>query len=107
MEKMFYTMSEVASELGESVSCIRFWCDSFSRDVNPKRNAKGNRLFKPEELETLRLIQYLLKVEGLTIEGAKKKMAEERSRIEKNVKVLRTLKDIKSRLLEIKRFMGK
>lgn len=107
MEKMFYTMGEVASELGESVSCIRFWCDSFSRDVNPSRNAKGNRLFKPEDLETLRLIQYLLKVEGLTIEGAKKKMSEERSRIEKDVRVLRTLKDIKSRLLEIKRFMGK
>lgn len=103
MEKLFYTLSEVASELGETSSCVRFWSNSFSSFVNPVRNAKGNRLYKTEDLETLRRVQYLLKVEGVTIEGAKKRMNDDGSK--KEQKILSTLKEIKSQLLEIKRYM--
>ncbi len=103
MEKLFYTLSEVASELGETSSCVRFWSNSFSSLVKPVRNAKGNRLYKKEDLEMLRRVQYLLKVEGVTIEGAKKRMNDDGSK--KEQKILSTLKEIKSQLLEIKRYM--
>ena len=71
MEKLFYSIGEVAGILGESVSLVRFWSNSFPKFIKPQRNAKGNRLYHPEDVETLRQIQYLLKNQGLTLEGAR------------------------------------
>ena len=45
MEKLYYTIGEVSRMLGENASLIRFWSNSFSKFVKPKRNAKGNRLY--------------------------------------------------------------
>ena len=68
MEKICYTIGEVARELGENTSTVRFWSDSFPKFVHPTRNAKGNRIYKAEDIETFRLIQFLLKTERLTID---------------------------------------
>ena len=70
MERLYYTISEVAQILGESVSLVRFWSNSFPKFVNPKRNAKGNRLYTKADLEALSQIHYLVKEQGLTLEGA-------------------------------------
>ena len=72
MEKLYYTISETAEALGTSVSLVRFWSNSFPKYINPARNAKGNRLYTAKDLDTLRQIQYLVKVKGLTLEGAAK-----------------------------------
>ena len=61
MGKLLYTMGEVAQELGENPSAVRYWSNYFEQFVKPQRNAKGNRLYHPEDIETLRQIQYLLK----------------------------------------------
>ena len=45
MEKLYYSIGEVAGILGESVSLVRFWSNSFPKFIKPKRNAKGNRQF--------------------------------------------------------------
>ena len=74
MEKYLFTIGEVSELLGESTSCIRFWSDSFPKDIQPKRNAKGNRLYTKDDIEKFKHIQLLLKVEGLTIEGAAKRL---------------------------------
>ena len=50
-ERLFYKIGEVARLLEEDVSTIRFWSDTFPRYIRPERNAKGNRLFHPEDLE--------------------------------------------------------
>ena len=44
MDKLYYTIGEVSEILGESSSLVRFWTNSFSRYLKPKRNDKGNRL---------------------------------------------------------------
>lgn len=103
MEKMFYTIGEVAEELGESVSCIRFWTKSFPELLSPRRNAKGNRIYTPEQLETLRKVQFLLKERGLTIEGAQKQMHEDSDGVERRMKVMESLQDIRARLLEVRK----
>ena len=58
MGKLLYTMGEVAQELGENPSAVRYWSNYFEQFVKPQRNAKGNRLYHPEDIETLRQIQY-------------------------------------------------
>ncbi len=103
MAKLIYTMGEVAQELGENTSAVRYWSNYFEQFVKPQRNAKGNRLYHPEDVETLKQIQYLLKNQGLTLEGAKQRMSEDRRSVEKRVKVLGMLKEIREDLIQVKK----
>ncbi len=105
MEKMFYSVSEVSEELGEPQSKVRYWSDSFAFLVKPDRNAKGNRLYRQEDLQALREIKYLLTVERLTIEGAVRRLKEDNAKTSKNEKIIRELKEIKNELLDIKRYL--
>ena len=93
-------MSEL---LGESTSLVRFWCNSFPKYIKPKRNAKGNRLYTAEDLDCLKQVHLLVKEQGLTLEGASKKLAAERQKVEGRVKVLDSLKEIRSQLVEVKK----
>ncbi|MBQ7708989.1 MAG: MerR family transcriptional regulator [Bacteroidales bacterium] len=103
MGKLIYTMGEVAQELGENTSAVRYWSNYFEQFVKPQRNAKGNRLYHPEDVETLKQIQYLLKNQGLTLEGARQRMSEDRRSVEKRVKVLGMLKEIREDLIQVKK----
>lgn len=101
MEKICYTIGEVASGLGENTSTIRFWSDSFPKFVRPTRNAKGNRIYGAEDIETLRLIQFLLKTERLTIEGTAKRLLEDRKGAEKKFRIVEVLTSIRDQLVDI------
>ena len=103
MAKTIYTMGEVAEILGENTSAVRYWCNYFERFIKPQRNAKGNRLFHEEDIETLKQIKHLVKNEGLTLEGAASRMGEDRRSVEKRVKALNSLRDIRARLMEVKK----
>jgi len=102
MEKLYYTISEVSEILGETASCVRFWSNSFPKSIKPKRNAKGNRLFTAKDIEAFKQIQLLLKKQGMTIDGAKKKLAHGEA-ADNTVQVLESLKDIRQQLVEIKK----
>ncbi|MCD8313866.1 MAG: MerR family transcriptional regulator [Bacteroidales bacterium] len=103
MEKLYYTIGEVADKLGESVSLVRFWSDSFPKYVRPARNAKGNRLYSDEDVEALQQVHYLVRDCGLTLEGAAKRLQSDRLAVEKKTKVLTSLKAIKAQLTEIRK----
>lgn len=105
MEKICYTIGEVAKELGENTSTIRFWSDSFPRFIRPTRNAKGNRIYRGEDIDTFRLIQFLLKTERLTIEGTTKRILEDRKGAERKFRVVESLMSIRDQLEEISRNM--
>lgn len=102
MEKLYYSISETAQELGEQVSCIRFWTNSFPKQLKPHRTAKGNRQYTAQDIEVLKQIQYLLKTEGLTIEGAARKLGRDSAKASASVKALESLKNIREQLLEIR-----
>lgn len=103
MEKYFYTIGEVAEILGESTSLVRFWANSFPKFIKPQRNAKGNRLFLKEDLETFKHIHLLVKVEGLTLEGAAKRLSGEKKDVINKARVLESLKSIRAQLDEIRK----
>ena len=103
MAKLIFTMGEVAQELGENTSAIRYWSNYFEQFVKPQRNAKGNRLYHPEDIETLKQIQFLVKNQGLTLEGARQRMTEDRRSVEKRVKALDMLKEIRADLIQVKK----
>ncbi|MBR5384514.1 MAG: MerR family transcriptional regulator [Bacteroidales bacterium] len=102
MDKLYYSIGETADILGENVSAVRFWSNSFERFVKPRRNAKGNRLFTAGDIETLKQIKFLVKSCGMTLDGASRKLIEDRKSVEDRVKVVETLKQIRKELLAVK-----
>jgi len=103
MEKLYYTISETAEILGESTSLVRFWSNSFPKYIKPYRNAKGNRMFTSEDIDTLKQVHYLVKTKGLTLEGAAKQLASSRSSVDKRVRALDSLKEIRAQLVEVRK----
>lgn len=103
MAKMIYTMGEVADMLGENASAIRYWSNYFEKFVKPQRNAKGNRLYHPEDIDTLKQVQYLLKNQGLTLEGAHQRLSEDRRTVDKRVKAIGILKGIREELVQVRK----
>ena len=93
----------MAEILGEKDSLVRYWSNSFPKYIKPFRNAKGNRMFKEEDVETLKQIHYLVKEKGLTLDGAEKQLASDRSSVDARVKVLDSLKQIREQLVEVKK----
>ena len=72
IEKMYYTIGEVAKELNEPDFTIRFWDNHFG--VSHKRTKANDRRFTREELDKMKTIKHLLRVRKFTIEGAKMEM---------------------------------
>lgn len=84
-------------------SAVRYWSNYFEKFIKPQRNAKGNRLYHPEDIETLKQIQYLLKNQGLTLEGTRQRLTEDRRTVDKRVKAIGILKGIREELVEVRR----
>ena len=81
-------------------SLIRFWEKEF-KEINPKKNKKGNRLFTKEDIETIRLIHHLVKEKRMTLEGARKNL-KNKKKIVDNLEIVKSLDNVKEKLLAIK-----
>ena len=100
-EKRYYAIGEVAKAFGVNTSLIRFWEKEFDV-LKPKKNAKGNRKFTPEDVKNLKLIYHLVKERGFTLEGAKTHLREEKKEALSNFEIINTLENIKTQLIKIK-----
>ena len=100
-EKLFYQIGEVANELRVNVSLIRFWEKEFDI-IKPKKNKKGNRLFSKKDFDNLKTIYFLVKEKGYTLDGAKKKIKENKNDNTDHLSIVRKLKDIRKFLVELK-----
>lgn len=78
LTKLYYTIGEVADMFKVNTSLIRFWEKEFSI-INPKKNKKGNRLFTVKDIENFNRIFELVKVNGYTLDGAKKALRSKKS----------------------------
>jgi len=99
--KLYYSIGEVSQMFNVNTSLIRFWEREFEI-LRPKKNAKGNRLFTQEDLENLKIIYHLVKERGFTLDGAKKKMRENKNGVDHNVKVIDSLKKIRMFMEELR-----
>ena len=101
IEKLYYSIGEVADIFEVNVSLIRFWEKEFDI-LKPKKNKKGNRMFKTKDLDNLKIIYHLVKERGYTLEGAKKKLKENKEDTINNIQIVNRLKDIRQFLIELK-----
>jgi DNA-binding transcriptional MerR regulator len=100
-QKIFYKIGEVAKELNVNVSLIRFWEKEFDI-LNPKKNKKGNRLFTTKDFNNLKIIYHLVKERGFTLDGAKKKLRENKEDTTDNISIVSHLKEIRKFLVELR-----
>jgi len=100
-EKRYYAIGEVAKAFGVKTSLIRFWEKEFDV-LKPKKNAKGNRKFTPEDIKNLKFIYHLVKERGFTLEGAKTHLKEEKKQALNNFEIISKLEDVKNQLIKIK-----
>lgn len=94
-------MGEIALAFGVNQSLIRFWDKEFDI-LKPKKNAKGNRLFTPDDVKNLQLIYHLVKERGFTLEGAKTHLKEGQKKTLDKFDIVSKLEHIKAQLLHIK-----
>jgi DNA-binding transcriptional MerR regulator len=102
IEKVYYTMGEVAELFEVNPSLIRFWEKEFDI-LHPVKNKKGNRLFTHEDIDNLKVIYHLVKEKGYTLQGAREKIRANREDVEKQMEIIGSLEKIKGFLLELKK----
>lgn len=100
-DKRYYSIGEVAEAFKVNTSLIRFWEKEFDV-IKPKKNAKGNRKFTPEDIKNLELIFHLVKERGFTLEGAKIHLKEEKQQTLSNFEIIRKLEGVKAELINLK-----
>ncbi len=100
-EKLYYSMGEIAKAFNVNQSLIRFWDKEFDV-LKPKKNAKGNRMFTPEDVKNLQLIYHMVKERGFTLEGAKIHLKEGQKKTLDKFEIIKKLENIKIQLLNIK-----
>ena len=101
IEKLFYPIGEVAQMFEVSVSSIRYWEKEFDI-LKPKKNKKGNRMFTKKDVDNLKIIYHLTKERGFTLEGAKKKLRENKTDTIDNIEIINHLKSIRQFLVEFR-----
>lgn len=102
VEKIFYSIGEVAKHFNVNVSLIRFWEKQFDI-LKPKKNKKGNRMFTKKDMANLEIIYHLVKERGFTLQGAKNKLKENKSDTIENVEIINKLKQLKGFLIDLKK----
>ena len=100
VEKLYYSIGEVAKMFDVNTSLIRFWEKEFDI-IKPKKNKKGNRLFTQKDIDNFHIIYHLVKEKGMTLKGAKKKMKENKEDTEHNFEIIRSLEQIKEMLTDL------
>lgn len=101
IEKLYYSISEVAEMFGVNNSLIRFWEKEFDI-IKPKKNKKGNRMFTKSDIENFRVIYHLVKERGFTLQGAQQKLKENKSDTVNKVEVIDRLSKVRGFLMDLR-----
>ncbi len=102
IEKKYYTIGEVADELGVATSLIRFWEGEFD-NIKPKKNRKGNRQFTKEDLQNVKLIYHLVKEKGYTLQGARDFISNGVDTATGKMEMIESLKKIRAFLTDLRK----
>ena len=98
--KQYYPIGEVAAMFRVNISLIRFWENEFDI-LKPRKNRKGDRFFRPDDVKNLKLIYFLLKERKYTIIGAKS-FIKSGKKVNERFEAIESLKNIRTMLLELK-----
>jgi len=101
IEKRYYSIGEVAEELGVATSLIRFWEGEFDI-IKPKKNRKGNRQFTKVDIDNVKLIYHLVKERGYTLQGARDLVKNDTTAAKDKLDLINSLRKVRSFLVELR-----
>ncbi len=97
LTKKYYKISEVATILNIPASTLRFWEDKFTI-IKPHRNEHGTRFYTPKDIETIRMVYYLVKEKGLKLDAAQEQIKNNHTGVSRKHKTIERLKEIRTEL---------
>lgn len=101
IEKLYYSIGEVAEQFNVAPSLIRFWESEFDL-IKPKKNRKGNRQFTKEDIDNVRTIYHLVKEKGFTLSGAKEMIRNDSDGVRNKIDLIDSLKQVRKFLIEVR-----
>jgi len=101
IEKIYYSIGEVAEMFSVAPSLIRFWESEFEI-IQPKKNRKGNRQFTKEDIDNVRTIYHLEKEKGFTLQGAKEMLKNDSGAVKDKMEMISALRRVRQFLVEIR-----
>lgn len=101
-EKLYYSMGETCEIFQLPASTLRYWEKEFDV-LKPRKNKKGDRFFSKNDIALIRIIHYLTKVKGYTIQGARDALKNNFIQEADNATIIASLTEIKEMLLKIKK----
>jgi DNA-binding transcriptional MerR regulator len=101
IEKLYYSIGEVAEIFTVAPSLIRFWESEFDL-IKPKKNRKGNRQFTKEDIDNVRTIYHLVKEKGFTLQGAKEMLRNDSQAIKDKMEMVDSLRNVRKFLVELR-----
>lgn len=99
--RVYWTIGEVADQLGVNTSVLRYWEKEFGT-LRPKRTGKGDRLYTGDDIAKVREIHHLLKDEGFTIQGARERLRQRVKGGEERSEVVERLQRVRAALLHLR-----
>ncbi|MBP3382643.1 MAG: MerR family transcriptional regulator [Tidjanibacter sp.] len=103
--KIYYSVGEVCELFGVNASLLRFWEEEFPV-LKIKKDSRGHRKYTPKDVDNLRLIYHLVKEQGMTLEGARKRMRNNPEGVSHDAEIVERLKNIRNMLAALKAEMG-
>ena len=100
-QKSYYTIGQVAEMFHVNHSLIRMWANEFDDYLETKKNKKGDRYFRPQDIKTLEFIHHLLRQRKFTTQGARDFLKKNKN-ADQRFAVVQSMHKIKTFLLEIK-----
>jgi len=105
MQKLYYSISEVADMFQVNQSNLRFWEKEFPQ-LTPKRNEKGTRFYTDEDIRVIKQIVFLVNEQKLTLDGARKKLSQKKDIVAKQQEIVERLKSVRQDLIGIANFLS-
>ena len=101
IEKLYFSIGEVAEIFNVAPSLIRFWVSGFDL-IKPKKNRKGDRQFTKEDIDNVRTIYHLVKEKGFTLQGAKEMLRNDTQSVRDKMEFIDSLKRVRGFLVELR-----
>ncbi|MBP3440490.1 MAG: MerR family transcriptional regulator [Tidjanibacter sp.] len=103
--KIYYSVGEVCELFGVNASLLRFWEEEFPV-LKIAKNSRGHRIYTTGDVDNLRLIYHLVKEQGMTLDGARKRLRQNRDSIKREAEIVERLQKVRNMLAALREEMG-
>ncbi len=103
--KLYYSISEVAQKFNVTETLLRYWEKEFP-NIKPEKGGRGVRQYSKEDLEQVELVYNLVKVRGLTLQGARDAIKARGKNVKSQVDIVNRLTNVRNELQAINKHLN-